>query len=185
MLLRILNEMLKFQARVLALIFAVTLACVSSAAQNPAGPQPKRPRTPADYQTTTLQEIAAEELEVSESQKSERVIVHGDLRPSRVRATYRGRVRALPPAKAEVVKRWARLYAGAPEHYNRPYRSEVLFSEKGINYWLVFRTDSLPELKRDLKKGSAVDLFLIRMGATNDGARSAPLLLVESYQKID
>ena len=177
--------MLRFKARVLALIFAVTLAYGSGAAQNPLGPQPKRARTPADYQTTTLREVAAKELEVSESQKSERVIVHGDLRPSRVRATYRGRVRALPAAKAEVVKQWARLYAGAPEHYNRPYRSEVLFREKGVDYWLVFRTDSLPQLKRDFKKGSAVELFLICMGATNDGARSAPLLLVESYQKIE
>jgi len=177
--------MLKFKARVLASIIAVTLACGASAAQNPAGPQPKRPRTPADYQATTLREAAAKELEVSESQKSERIIVHGDLRPSRVRAIYRGRVRALPSAKAQVVKKWARLYAGVPEHYNRPYRSEVLFSEKGINYWLVFQTDSLPQFKRDFKKGSAVDLFLICMGATNDGAQSAPLLLVESYQKVD
>jgi len=100
-----------------------------------------------------------------------------------VRAVYRGRVRQLPATKAEVLKHWSRLYAGAPEHYTRPYRSELLFNEDGVGYWLVFRTDSLPQFKREIRKGMAVDLFLIRLGATNEGAKSEPLLLVESYQK--
>ena len=174
---------MKFQARILATLFLVTVFSYFIAAQNPVGPQPKRARTPADYQSTTLKDVQARELEVSEDQRTERVVVHGDLRPSRVRAIYRGRVRQLPATKAEVLKHWARLYAGAPEHYRRPFRSELLFNEDGVGYWLVFRTDSLPKFKRDVKKGMAVDLFLIRLGATNDGDKSEPLLLVESYQK--
>ena len=174
---------MKFQARILATLFLILVACGFVVGQNPLGPQPKRARTPADYQSTTLKEVQARELEVSEDQKTERVIVHGDLRPSRVRAIYRGRVRQLPTTKAEVLKHWARLYAGAPEHYTRPFRSELLFNEDGVGYWLVFRTDSLPKFKREIKKGMAVDLFLIRLGATNDAGKSEPLLLVESYQK--
>ncbi len=173
---------MKFQTRILVAIFLVTVFCGFVHAQDPSGPSPKKPRTPADYQATTLKEIQARELEFSESQKTERVIVHGDLRPSRVRATYRGRMRQLPITKAEVVKQWARLYAGAPEHYTRPYRTELLFEADGQRYWLLFRTDSLPQFKRDVKKGRALDLFLIRIGATNDGDKSEPLLLVESYQ---
>ena len=174
---------MKVQARILATLFLVIVPYGFVVGQSPLGPQPKRARTPADYQSTTLKDVQARELEVSEDQKTERVIVHGDLRPSRVRAIYRGRVRQLPARKAEVLKHWARLYAGAPEHYTRPYRSELLFNEDGVGYWLVFRTDSLPQFKREIKKGMAVDLFLIRLGATNDGAKSEPLLLVESYQK--
>ncbi len=173
---------MKFQTRILVAVFLVTVFCGLVHAQDPSGPSPKKPRTPADYQATTLKEIQAKELEASESQKTERVIVHGDLRPSRVRATYRGRMRQLPITKAEVVKLWARLYAGAPEHYTRPYRTELLFEADGQRYWLLFRTDSLPQFKRDVKKGRALDLFLIRMGTTNDGDKSEPLLLVESYQ---
>jgi hypothetical protein len=175
---------MRCHARFLLAILFVGMACGFGFAQNPVDSQLKRPRTPADYQATTLQEIAAKELQVSEAQKTERIIVHGDLRPSRVRASYRGRMRTLPVAKAEVLKLWARLYAGAPEHYNRPYRTEVLFKEKRIGYWLLFRTDSLPQFKRDVKRGRAVDLFLIRLGATNDGRQSEPLLLVDSYQKV-
>jgi hypothetical protein len=175
---------MRFQARFLAVMLLAQAACGFAFAQNALGPQPKRPRVTADYQATTLQEIVAKELEVSEAQKTERLIVHGDLRPSRVRASYSGGTRALPVAKAKVLKLWTRLYAGAPEHYNRPYRTEVLFKEKGTGYWLLFRTDSLPQFKRDVKKGRAVDLFLIRLGATNDSKRSEPLLLVESYQKV-
>ena len=174
---------MKFQARILATLFLIIVPCGFVVGQNPLGPQPKRARTPADYQSTTLKDIQARELEVSEDQKTERVVVHGDLRPSRVRAIYRGRIRQLPTGKAEVLKHWARLYAGASEHYTRPYRSELLFNEDGDGYWLVFRTDSLPKFKREIKKGMAVDLFLIRLGATNEGAKSEPLLLVESYQK--
>ncbi len=174
---------MKVQARILATLFLVAVSSYSAVAQNPLGPQPKKPRTPADYQSTTLKDIQAKELEVSDDQKTERVVVHGDLRPSRVRAIYRGRVRRLPVRKAEVLKLWARLYAGAPEHYTRPYRSELLFNEDGAGYWLVFRTDSVAQFMRDVKKGMALDLFLIRMGATNDGSKSEPLLLLESYQK--
>jgi len=174
---------MKFQARILAALFLITVACGYASGQNPLGPQPKKPRAPADYHTTTLKDVQAKELEVSESLKTERVIVHGDLRPSRVRASYRGRVRPLPITKAEAIKQWARLYAGAPEHYTRPYRTELLFNEDGVGYWLVFRTDSVAQFRREVKKGMAVDLFLIRLGATNDGDKSEPLLLLDSYQK--
>lgn len=175
---------MKVQTRILAAISLAVLMCGYASAQDSLGPRPKQALTIADYQPATLREIAAQELKVDQANKHERIIVHGDLRPARVRATYRGLVRSLPKAKREVLNLWTRLYAGAPEHYKRPYQTEVLFNENGIGYWLVFKTDELARFKQEVTRGTTVDLFLIRFGATRAGKRSEPLLLVENYQLV-
>lgn len=175
---------MKFPARILAAILLAALTCGYASAQGSLGPRPKKARTIADYEPGTLKEIVAQELKVDEANKRERVSVHGDLRPARVRASYQGNTRSLPGSKREVLNRWTMLYAGAPEHYKRPYQTEVLFKENGFRYWLAFKTDELPRLKRELARGTRLDLFLIRLGATRAGKRSEPLLLVESYQLV-
>jgi hypothetical protein len=165
------------------LIVLLMLASQPGYGQDSPAPRPKKARTPADYQTQTLKDIAASESENSSSDnKDERMIVHGDVRPSRVRATYRGRARELPQTKREVLQRWAQLYAGAPQHYTVHYQSELLFEEEGVEYWLAIRNDVVARLKRQ-KKGKAVDLFLIRLGAAI-AEKFEPLLLVESYQTL-
>jgi hypothetical protein len=157
--------------------------------QDSPGPRPKKARTPADYQPRTLKDIAARESQtpspVADPSRAgdEKIIVNGDLRPSRVRVTYEGRSRRLPQNKRNVLHRWAQLYAGAPTHYTGPYQSELLFKADGMKYWLAFKQDSLAQFKKEIKTGRAVDLFLIRMGGSVDGERWEPLLLVESFQK--
>jgi hypothetical protein len=160
--------------------------------QDSPGPGPKKARTPADYQPRTLKEISVRESDtrspVADHEEGaraddEKVIVNGDLRPSRVRATYAGRSRRLPQNKRDVLHRWAQLYAGAPTHYTGPYQSELLFKADGVNYWLAFKKDSVAQFKKEIKSGKAVDLFLIRMGGSLDGDKWEPLLLVESFQK--
>ena len=160
--------------------------------QDSLGPRPKKARTPADYQPRTLKDIAARKAETrspaadhEEGARAddEKIIVNGDLRPSRVRATYAGRSRPLPQHKKVVLHRWAQLYAGAPTHYTVPYQSELLFKANGVKYWLAFKQDSIAQFKKQRKVGKAVDLFLIGMGGSLDGGRWEPLLLVESFQQ--
>jgi hypothetical protein len=113
----------------------------------------------------------------------EKIIVHGDLRPSRVRAIYAGRSRPMPPNKQKVLQRWAQLYAGDPAHYTVPYQSELLFKAEGMKYWLTVRKDSVAKFKSDIKAGNAVDLFLIRLGGYLEANRWEALLLIESFEQ--
>ena len=129
------------------LILLVMVAPQLCYGQDSPGPRPKKARTPADYQPRTLKDIAAREPQtpspVADSSRvgDEKVIVNGDLRPSRVVATYAGRSRPLPQNKRSLLHRWAQLYAGAPTHYTAPYQSELLFKADGVNYWLAFKKD--------------------------------------------
>lgn len=170
------------------LVLLVMVAPQLCYGQDSPGPRPKKARTPADYQPRTLKDIAARESQtpspVADTPRAgdEKVIVNGDLRPSRVRATYAGRSRPLPQHKKDVLHRWAQLYAGAPTHYTAPYQSELLFKADGVNYWLAFKKDSVAQFKKQIKTGKSVDLFLIRMGGAVHGDKWEPLLLIESFQ---
>jgi hypothetical protein len=161
------------------LLLALLLGCDLAYGQDSLGPKPKKPRTPDDYKPRTLKGVAAE----SRGNKEEAMVVHGDILPSRVRATYTGTARPLPEIKKEVLRQWARLYAGFPEGYTEPYETEMLFTESGAEYWLAVRKESLPRFGQELKQGEAVDLYLIRVGAakTSDGWEA--MLLVESFRK--
>jgi hypothetical protein len=165
----------------LVLVMAVTLCGGVALGQDPLGPRPKKALTPADYKPQTLKQVAAEESKSASQQKDEeKLFVHGDLRPTRVRVTYAGRSRPLPKIKKAVLNRWAQLYAGAPMHYTVPYQTELLFKENGIEYWLAVRKESVAQFKKDFKKGDRVDLFLVRLGGTMTNRKWESLLLVEN-----
>ena len=175
---------MKYKRFGFALILLIVVALQLCYGQDSLGPRPKKARTPADYQPRTLKEIAARESESqSPNADDEKVIVNNDIRPSRMRVIYAGRARRLPQSKKNVLHRWAQLYAGAPEHYIRPYQSELLFNEDGVKYWLAVRKDSVAQFESQVKSGQLVDLFLIRLGGTLDGDKWQALLLVESFQK--
>lgn len=173
---------MKHRGFCLVLIMASLLCGIGTFAQGPIGPQPKRARTPADYKPQTLKEVEAEEAKSKQNAEGS-MVVHGDLRPSRVRASFAGRSRPLPQVKKAVLHRWAQLYAGAPQHYTGPYQTELLLRDEGADYWLAIRKDSVAQFKKEFKKGAAVDLFLVRLGGTQNGDKWESLLLVESFQK--
>ena len=152
-------------------------------AQDPPGPTPKRVRTLDDYKLRTLKSVSSrvpdEKTRIDEEEK---VIVRGDILPSRVRVTYVGRTRLLPQIKKDVLDRWAQLYAGAPEHYTVPYEAELLFREGQRDYWVAVRKQSMTQFEKEVKKGRAVDLFLIRLGWAGTGNEWESLLLMEMFQ---
>ena len=163
------------------LIIAVLTVTVH--AQQTTGAGVKRPRTPEDYQAGTLKELAAKvSTPTSRGNKMETMIVDPDISPTRVKVKYAGLTRRMPEPNSEVVRQWARLYAGAPETY-KPYEVDVLFAEDGKKYWLTFTKKKLAAFWDLGEWDKPVDLFLIRMGSVKTSSGWEPVLLVENFQK--
>jgi hypothetical protein len=151
-------------------------------AQEATGPRVKRARVPADYQAGTLKELAANAASnESRGNKEETMVVDPNLSPTRVRAKYAGLTARTPEDKAELIRQWARLYAGAPETYTKYYEVDVSFTEAGSDYWLTFTNKTLKSLE-NVDTSKPLDLFLIKMGAIKRGDKWVPVLLVESFQ---
>jgi len=145
----------------------------------------KKPRTIADYQPRTLQELTnllpepfRAELAARgvEGNKDLKLIVHGELFPSRVKVVYSGEKRPLPEDKRAVVSGWANKFAGMPEFYTVPYQTELLFTEGAEKYWLAVHKDLLAQ---EWKQGEALELCVIKLGNVRIGDEFEPVLLVE------
>jgi len=60
----------------------------------------------------------------------------------------------------------------------------MLFTENGESHWLAVRNEFLPQFEQELKKGDAIELFVIKLGSARDEANKlVPVLLVEKYLK--
>ncbi|HEY7785732.1 MAG TPA: hypothetical protein VIB00_13455 [Pyrinomonadaceae bacterium] len=168
-------------ALLLTLFFIYNLAYTQETA-----PGVKRPRTPDDYQVRTIKDLAiASDDPDGRGNKEETMIVHPALLPSRVRVTYTGSSREALGIKKEVLRQWARLYAGSPEGYTKPYQKEMLFLEGEKKYWLAVRDDALARIRNELKQGEEVDLYLIRVGAAKVAEEWELMLLVENFRTIE
>jgi hypothetical protein len=84
--------------------------------------------------------------------------------------------------EGEILRQWARLYAGFPEGYTGSYKQELRFTENGKEYWLALRAGVLPGLSRELRTGDVVELSLIRVGAGRERGGWEPLFLVEDIR---
>jgi hypothetical protein len=167
------------------LVLFLLLLSTGAVGQEMSGALPKKARTTDDYKVRTMKEIATAGsvlLREDAGPEGERFL-DGDLFPSRVRATYRGGVRPVGKEKKELIAQWAARYAGNPDHYTQPYTNEVLFRASGVDHWLVVKNATLPELKRQLKKGGSVDLYLVRLGALKKGDNWQWVLLVDMFAK--
>jgi hypothetical protein len=169
----------------LVVILAMLTVSIATLAQESTGPRPKRARTAEDYKPRTLKELAVEKSSNPENRtnKEETMVVTPDILPSRVRVTFTGTTRPVPHIKKEVLRQWARLYAGAPEFYTKPYETELLFTEEGDEHWLAVKSKLLPRLKQEIREGKDVDLYVIRMGSALISNSWEPMLLVENFQK--
>lgn len=152
--------------------------------QNPLGPGPKKARTADDYQPRTLKELIAPGTAADgRHDEEDGVILRGKVLPSRVRVTYTGSTRPLPLRKKDVLLKWARRFAGSPDHYTVPYETEMLVIEDGTKHWLAVKKKFVPQLGKELKKGDTVDLYVIRLGGVRTAGEWEWLILVESFQK--
>lgn len=155
---------------------------ITADGQSSSMPGNKKPRTLDDYQPRTLKEIVSTGLAAGgQHDKANGVILHGNILPSRVRATYAGSSRPLPRNKKDVLVKWAQRFAGDPAHYTVPYDTEMLFIEDGKKHWLAVRKNFATQTGKELKKGEAVYLYLIRLGGVRTGDGWEWLMLVENY----
>ncbi len=175
--------MLKSVVVRLSVVLIFLLSASAGFGQEPPGPGPKKARTPEDYTSRTLKEIALKSAGEGSEQDENGAVVFGDILPSRATVTFKGLVRTFPQSKKNLLHRWAQRFAGAPVHYTANYQSEMLFNEAGVDYWLAIRKQSLKSFQADLKRGDSVELFLVRLGSVQAGGQRETLLLVESFQK--
>ncbi len=167
-------------------VFPMLLLCGSLAfGQNASEPGNKKPRSLDDYQRRTLKEIITMKADPKDLRdKQERLVVTAGVLPSMVQATYTGTTRLMSQLKKQSIRQWARLYAGSMEHYTEPYQTEMLFLEDGKPYWLVVQTNSALA-KRELRRGQALNLYLIRVGALIVGDKFDWTLLVEDFHEAE
>ena len=150
----------------------------------------KKPRTDADYRPRTLLELTTLQPDYMagnpeyKADENLRIVVHAHLLPSRVKVLYDGTTRPVVEIRKRVITEWANRFAGVPEFYTVPYETEMLFTEDGKSYWLVVKTEFLPKFQKDLKKGEAVELFLIKLGNARVDDQLEPVLLVEKFEKL-
>jgi hypothetical protein len=144
---------------------------------------PKKPRTPEDYKSRTLRELASNLPAQTVTSAEEGPVTYGDIVPSSVRVVYRGSTRRMPKARSEVIRQWALRYAGSPEHYTSNRETELLFSEDGVDYWLSLPKRLQLKLEKESRVNDEVLLYLIRLGAVQRDGRWDPILLVEDFNK--
>lgn len=162
-----------------ALSVALALLVSCAATREDAGV--KRARTPEDYQPRTLAELVALDVDTASlGNKMETMRVDGDVRPTRASGTCDGTTRPLPLVKAEVLRQWARLYAGSMDHYTVPYTYEMRFSDEGREHWVAVRSSDLDAVTGSCATRRAIELRVIRLGAALVEERWEPLLLLES-----
>ena len=177
----ILKAMRQYSLHFLFLTFLLCGSLASGQDASQAGN--KKPRSLDDYQLRTLTEIAAMKPDAKDLRdKQDRLVVTADILPSRARVTYTGSTRSIPQFKKEAIRQWARLYAGSIEHYTEPYQSEMLFIADGVRYWLAVPKNSRLS-KKELRRGEALDLYLIRVGAAIVGDKYDWTLLVEDFRE--
>ena len=166
-----------------AAVLLTSLVGLAASAQESTGPRPKRARVAEDYQVGTLKELAAKAASTeSIGNKQETMVIDPDLSPTRVRVTYAELTARIPDVKAELIRQWARRYAGAPQTYTK-YEVDVAFTENGNDYWLTFSKQALDSFLKADVLNKPVDLFLIKMGAIKQGDKWTPVLLVEKFQE--
>lgn len=163
-------------------ILTLLLCCVPAYGQGASLPGNKRPRTVDDYQPRTLKQIVSKGTATGGlHDKESGVVLHGNILPSRVKVTYAGSTRTLPQNRKDVLVKWAQRFAGDPAHYTVPYETEALFVEGRTKHWLAVRKNFASSLAKELKKGDAVFLYLIRLGGVRTAGKWEWLMLVESY----
>ncbi len=176
------ERIMKLKLLFLVLLTTLLLGAVLAYGQDlSAGP--KKARTAEDYKPRTLAEIATTSLVETRGGGSEIGVLTGNLFPSRVQVTYRGSQRAISKARGKIILKWAQRYAGAPEHYTVPYQTELLFQEAGRNHWLVVNENLLARFEKEIKKGTALDLNVIRLGGFKTKGKWEWVLLVESINQ--
>lgn len=92
-----------------------------------------------------------------------------DVETYRIRAKSEGKRRPLSPSTAFIAKEWAEHMGKDPNHpIVRLYRTEVLVSTGGKEWWLPIQEPLLEAWDQEVKPGSSADLFIWFPGGVSE-----------------
>jgi hypothetical protein len=138
-----------------------------------------------DFERRTLQELVKINLADTDELKlypDKGQFVYPDkILPSVVRVTYVGKSRAIVSERKKFIESWVGEYGKDPNYANL-FKSEFLFKEGDQEYWLPLQ-EPVTYFEKNLKKGDAVDLYLIRLGGLKVRDNLDWLFLVEEFLK--
>ena len=127
------------------------------------------------YKARTLGEIIKQNMDEiagrdAPSRDKVSIVFTGDSLPSRVRVTYTGTTRKIPPARKAHIDEWAKSFGVKPEMVAL-FEDEMLFLECSTEHWLPVQKQVVPYFEKELKKGDMVTLYTAFTGGRKiDGA---------------
>lgn len=82
--------------------------------------------------------------------------------PVRSKVVYSGEFRDLPNDSRRLIALWSESMnvPGMPQ----AFRQELKVAEAGINYWVPAQEVLVPSMKRELRPGEEIELFIIYIG---------------------
>ena len=139
-----------------------------------------------DFERRTLQElvkinVAEDADDLKRYPDKGQFVFRGKIMPSVVRVTYTGQSRAIGSERKKFIELFANAYAQDPNYANL-FESEFLFTEGAQEYWLPMQ-EPVKAFNREMKKGDAVDLYLIRPGGLRVKDKTDWIFLIEEFQK--
>ena len=141
----------------------------------------------ADFERRTLQELVKINLaedadDLKRHPDKGQFVFRGKIMPSVVRVTYTGESRGISVVRKKFIELWAGTYSQTP-NYADLFASEFLFKESAQEYWLPVQQQVAKFFAQELKKGDAVDLYLIRPGGLREKDKLDWVFFVEEFQK--
>jgi hypothetical protein len=111
------------------------------------------------------------------------MVMRGKILPSVVRVTYTSESRPISAEHQKFIELWADVYSEQKQVYAKRFESEFLFTEGPEQYWLPVQGPVAKYLNKELQKGDAVDLYLVRPGGMRIKEKVDWIFLVEEFQK--
>jgi hypothetical protein len=159
--------------------FALVVACAASAkAQSDFPWEEYKARTLAEVVKRNTEDVAAGN---ARNDGKVGVLMSGDPLYSRVRVTYTGTTRKLPPARKAHLEEWSKTFGVKPEILAL-FDTEMLVVECSAEHWLPVQRQTLPHFERELKKGDMVTLYTMFAGGRKIDGTWNWFFLVNEFQ---
>lgn len=120
------------------------------------------------YQPRTLRQIIKEHVsEVADGRGRVIFLLTAESFPSKVKAVYTGKSRAISSKRLELISEWAKARKVDKEIVEL-FKQELLFLEGSEEHWLPAQQSLIPYFRREIQTGESVELFVVWIGARKE-----------------
>lgn len=156
----------------------------------PSGPRTGKPNAGGNegtlrgyerYVPRTLREIIDQHSNSKELGKST-IVLTGDTFPSKVKVTYSGISRPLPPERKKHLELLITSFNVDPSTIAK-YETELLFKEGSQEHWVPVVKELVPFFEKELKKDDEVILYAEWVGANKFSGKWDWVFIVNEFQK--